>query len=275
MHKKLYFSLAVFGLSLPVTLFAATSTTPTVPPPANQLKNTLTEGPESVRKLLVTLADWAFTIFLAVAVIMIVVAAFKYLTSGGGDGVKDAHKMLIYAVIAIIIAFLAKGFVTVVEGLVGVSSTGSSVPTSPPTTGGPTAGTPPPGTPPPPTNPQCPGGFCPLTFIDNNGENPFAMSIQMCRDGLKPALRINWSEGTFTTFPEPLVTGKAPIGNPEIPGPGAQGSAGRFVTIGYFSTGFANLGTRYDITAEVCNDDMVPVVMVDEEKDGSFVRVTD
>ncbi|PIR87197.1 MAG: hypothetical protein COU11_01835 [Candidatus Harrisonbacteria bacterium CG10_big_fil_rev_8_21_14_0_10_49_15] len=74
---------------------------------------------------------------------MIVVAAFKYLTSGGGDSVKDAHKMLIYAVVAIIIAFLAKGFVTVVEGLVGVSSTGSSVPTSPPPT------TPPPATPPP------------------------------------------------------------------------------------------------------------------------------
>lgn len=65
-----------------------------------------------------TVANWIFSIFLIVAVIYIILAAFKYLTSRGGESVKDAHKMLVYAAVAIAIAILAPGIVNIIISLV-------------------------------------------------------------------------------------------------------------------------------------------------------------
>lgn len=63
------------------------------------------------------IANWMFTIFMAVAVMMIVYAAFIYLTANGGEKVQQAHKVLIYSVIGIAVAILAKGIVNVVESI--------------------------------------------------------------------------------------------------------------------------------------------------------------
>jgi len=60
---------------------------------------------------------WMYTIFLLVAVIMIIYAAFLYVTSGGGDQVNQANKVIIYSVIAIAVAFMAKGVSFLVENL--------------------------------------------------------------------------------------------------------------------------------------------------------------
>ncbi len=68
--------------------------------------------------LLDRITDWIFAILLTISVIFVLLAAFKYLTSKGGEGVSDAHKMLIWAAVAIAVGILAKGFVNIVRILV-------------------------------------------------------------------------------------------------------------------------------------------------------------
>ena len=66
------------------------------------------------------LASWMFTILLVVAVIVIIIAAFKYLTSGGDpDKVKSATQMLIWAVVGVGVAILVYGIINIVTQLVG------------------------------------------------------------------------------------------------------------------------------------------------------------
>ncbi|PIT93371.1 MAG: hypothetical protein COU06_00160 [Candidatus Harrisonbacteria bacterium CG10_big_fil_rev_8_21_14_0_10_38_8] len=84
----------------------------------------LAGGLGGIELLIIRIANWMFTLLLVLAVLFIILAAYKYLLSQGGDGVKEAHKMLVYAAVAIAVAFLARGIVFVVEQL--VSSGGSS-----------------------------------------------------------------------------------------------------------------------------------------------------
>lgn len=86
----------------------------------------LASGANGVIDLIRTITNWMFTILLVLAVVFILLAAFKYLTSGGGEEVAVAHKMLIYAAVAIAVAFLAKGIVFVVAELVTTGSHSSS-----------------------------------------------------------------------------------------------------------------------------------------------------
>lgn len=64
------------------------------------------------------ITNWMFTIFIAVAAMMIIYAAFIYLTSGGGEEVSKAHKMLLYAAIAIVVATMSRAIVRLVENFV-------------------------------------------------------------------------------------------------------------------------------------------------------------
>lgn len=85
-----------------------------------ELKETLPNGASDLYNLIDTLGNWFFTIFTVIAVFVILLAAFNYLTANGSEEkVHKAHKMLIYAVIGIAVAFLAKGLVFVVAQLVG------------------------------------------------------------------------------------------------------------------------------------------------------------
>ena len=63
---------------------------------------------------------WIYTIFLVVAIIFVLIAAFQYLTaSGNKDKVKKATDMLMYAAISIVIAILAFSITKIVGSLVG------------------------------------------------------------------------------------------------------------------------------------------------------------
>lgn len=63
-----------------------------------------------------------FTILLILAVIFILVAAYKYLTAGGDpEKVKSAHHVLIYALVAVAVAVLAKSLIAVIRNFVGAS----------------------------------------------------------------------------------------------------------------------------------------------------------
>lgn len=77
---------------------------------------------ERIIGILERFINWLFAILLAVAVIFIILAAFKYLTAGGdSEKIKSAHTQLIYALVAIGVALLSKGLVYLVKQLLGIS----------------------------------------------------------------------------------------------------------------------------------------------------------
>lgn len=73
-----------------------------------------------------TLITWLFTILLVLAVIFIILAAFQYLTAGGEEEkIKQAHKKIIFAIVAIAVAFLAQGVSFVVAQLLNSGQGGA------------------------------------------------------------------------------------------------------------------------------------------------------
>ena len=67
--------------------------------------------------------DWMFWILLAVAIIMVLWAAYTYVTAG--DDTEKVHrgsKIITYAAVAIVVALLAKGFPLLVGSLYGQGS---------------------------------------------------------------------------------------------------------------------------------------------------------
>ncbi len=110
-----------------------------------QLPDSLPQGEDSVLALINTVINWFFTLLIVLAVAFIVYAAYKYLFSGGSEeGVSTAHKMLMYAAVAIAVGTLAKGIVFTVQRFVlgGSGGTTSTSATSTPATSalGPTPG---------------------------------------------------------------------------------------------------------------------------------------
>jgi len=70
------------------------------------------------------IGNWMFGILLFLAVIFIIYAAFLYLTSGGvEEKTKQAKDYIIYAVIAIAVAILAKGIIALIGSFFGVTTT--------------------------------------------------------------------------------------------------------------------------------------------------------
>ena len=73
----------------------------------------LPAGPQSGLQTINTIegiTDWFFVFFLILAVIMIIIAAIQFVAQGGDpNGVSQARNKLIWAVVAIIIAVMAKG----------------------------------------------------------------------------------------------------------------------------------------------------------------------
>jgi len=65
-----------------------------------------------------TIANWLFTILLAVAVIFIILAAYDFVTSAGNpEKVETAKSKVIYALIGLVVAILAKGIVNLIKTL--------------------------------------------------------------------------------------------------------------------------------------------------------------
>jgi hypothetical protein len=84
-----------------------------------KLKDTLAGGPNDVLVIVNRIIDYLFTALLVAAVIFVLYAAFKYLTSSGNEeGLQTAHKMLIWAMVAIAVALVAGGIGAFVESVV-------------------------------------------------------------------------------------------------------------------------------------------------------------
>lgn len=80
----------------------------------------ITDPKDISSKILCPIAAAMFWILIALSSIMVIWAAFLYLTAAGeSEKVSKAHKTLAYAAVAVVVALLAKGFPVIVASLVG------------------------------------------------------------------------------------------------------------------------------------------------------------
>ena len=77
-------------------------------------------GPLQIGEILNRVSNWLFGLLILLAGLFIMWAAYKYLTAGADpESAKEAKKIIIYAIIAIVIAALSKGMVYIVLQLIG------------------------------------------------------------------------------------------------------------------------------------------------------------
>ncbi|MBU1045544.1 hypothetical protein KJ616_00255 [Patescibacteria group bacterium] len=116
MNKKILgiMSLVVFAGTFAMPVLAQTiSVTPTSPPSYTA---------SQALGIIGTLINYAFGFLLAVAVLMLIFAAYLYVTAGGNpETVGKANKMLMYALIGIAIAVIVRGLIALVGALLGQS----------------------------------------------------------------------------------------------------------------------------------------------------------
>jgi hypothetical protein len=93
-------------------------------PPASMAgANTINTG--NVQEQVGNILNWVFYFFIVLAVVFILIAAFSYLTAGGDEQkITKAKNELIYAIIAVVIAVLAKSIVALIAGIAGTSNVG-------------------------------------------------------------------------------------------------------------------------------------------------------
>ncbi len=78
--------------------------------------------PEKVIDLINKAGGWFYSALIALAVIFIIYAAFKFLTAGGDEkNIETAKQQLIYAIVALAVAMLATGIVKVLKQFLGVT----------------------------------------------------------------------------------------------------------------------------------------------------------
>ncbi len=78
---------------------------------------------EGVRRFMAcTITGWMFTFTLVIGVIMVLYAAYQYLTSGGNEGkTEGARNTLIYGAIGLAVAMIAAGVPSLVATLLNTS----------------------------------------------------------------------------------------------------------------------------------------------------------
>ena len=81
--------------------------------PAVGLAQEMEEAPEvEFMPALTTIMNWLFTILLVVAAICFIVAGFTFVTAGGDpEAVGRARRWILYAVVGVVVALLARGIV--------------------------------------------------------------------------------------------------------------------------------------------------------------------
>lgn len=122
------FGVSILTLALPVfasasTALAASLPTPQAPTnPASIPQGNITSV-QSVLNLVCVVFDWAFYFLIALAVLFIIYAAFKYLTAAGeAEKVKGAGDTLIYAAVAVGVALLARAVPLIVASFLGAGT---------------------------------------------------------------------------------------------------------------------------------------------------------
>lgn len=212
------------ALLLAATPFVALA----APPPApNPLPSTLPQGPTSVLCLIESTTNWLFTIFLVTAVVFIVLAAYKYLFSGGGEQAGAAHKMLIYAAVAVAVAMFSRGFVFVVGQLVGAPGVDVSCSTISRTSGTRQTGS--------TTNTPAPTAG----FYKSVGPLGSGVSVEVCSDGQTPGV---------------IIDNQKYGDNPNITASAAHPTAGFYRSL--------TTGGSPSVSVQICSDGTTPHAII-------------
>lgn len=110
MRKIILSSISAGLLLLPLIVLAQTGG-PGIEPP--------TWGEVDIMIILDRIFDWLFVILLVVAAIFIVLAAYMFVTAqGDADKVKTARDFVLYALIGVLVAFVARGLIYLVDSIV-------------------------------------------------------------------------------------------------------------------------------------------------------------
>ncbi len=113
MIKKYYLSLILILLAIP-SVYSAQNNAGynNVAPP-----NISSQG---MWNLLDKIISYLFGIFLAFAVIFFIIAAFNFITAQGEpEKVKRARDFVLWALIGVLVAFVSRGLIEFIKGLVG------------------------------------------------------------------------------------------------------------------------------------------------------------
>jgi hypothetical protein len=124
--KRFGFSLA--SLVLPILAKAASPATPgpAVANGGNATPSAEITSVQSVLNFVCTAFGWMFYFLIALAVVFVVIAAYRYLTSGGNpEKTSTAGKTIMYAAIAVAVALLARAIPLIVADFLGANNTGT------------------------------------------------------------------------------------------------------------------------------------------------------
>ena len=81
--------------------------------------------PGGLLDAIANIVKWVYIVFFVIAVMFILFAAFTYLTAGGNpEKIKSARTKIIYAAIAIAIALMSVGAVTIIKNFLSPTSEG-------------------------------------------------------------------------------------------------------------------------------------------------------
>lgn len=232
--KKLAVLIALGLILAPTVMFAATAATPIGP---SVVPPTLEGGPNDLVCLIKDVTNWIFTIFLVTAVFFILLAAYYYLLAqGSGEEVAKTHKMLIWSAVAIAVAILSRGFIVVVQKVVGVSvqDTACGAPVTTKDTTDETS---------PPVSTQ-PSNFTQVGPASNG------ITVETCSDGQVPGVIVSQLDSSGKTISSNKFNDNTNI----KPNPG-HGAAG-------FYTVVSPLAKSPSIAVQGCNDGAIPHIII-------------
>jgi hypothetical protein len=115
------FAVPILALGMPFMAYAQIPS-PTAPTQGNVPQSNI-NSLQTVLNTVCIVFSWMFYFLIALAVVFIVVAAFKYLTAGGdAEKVKGAGQTLLYAAIAVGVALLARAIPLIVASFLGAGT---------------------------------------------------------------------------------------------------------------------------------------------------------
>ena len=118
--KGLWVSLLAFGLPV----LASAQATPSLPTNGNVPYAPITKA-QNLLMFMCTIFSWLFYFLVVLAVLFIVIGAYRYLTSAdNSEKVKGATNTLLYAAIAVAVALLAKAIPSIVADFLGATTSG-------------------------------------------------------------------------------------------------------------------------------------------------------
>src|SRR3989344_6095915 len=95
---------------------------------AQEVPVLISDADEAQSRFIGILCDvmgWMFSILLILSVVVVLAAAYVYVTAGGSaEKVKSGTRMITYAVIGIVVAMFARGVPLIVASLLGATTVG-------------------------------------------------------------------------------------------------------------------------------------------------------